>query len=39
MEKYCIAICEDEKKERIQLKENLKRILAEDMKNKIEVRI
>lgn len=37
MEKYCIAICEDEKKERIQLKENLKRILAEDMKNKIEV--
>ncbi|MED9948261.1 MAG: LytTR family DNA-binding domain-containing protein [Peptacetobacter hiranonis] len=34
MEKYRIAICEDEEKERIQLKENLKKILAEDMKNK-----
>ena len=37
MEKYRIAICEDEEKERIQLKENLKKILAEDMKNKIEI--
>ena len=34
MEKYRIAICEDEEKERIQLKENLKKILAEYMKNK-----
>lgn len=34
MEKYRIAICEDEEKEIIQLKENLKKILAEDMKNK-----
>ena len=34
MEKYRIAICEDQEKERIQLKENLKKILAEYMKNK-----